>query len=193
MDTLLTAEHLLKCTDLLLLVTEKAAYRQLMINAGNQGMTSGAHSMAFAYYKLALELSDPETEWSDDEYTTTIQLYSNALAMSFINGAYEMMQRLLECIYTQARNPLDRVTAYQIQSRYYLAVKKPDESRDTLLECYRDLGIKDLTFSLTRDMIQEEYSKLGRLIDQIGMNKLPTIELSDDPFLLASLYITDEL
>ncbi|KAI7875162.1 hypothetical protein K492DRAFT_168413 [Lichtheimia hyalospora FSU 10163] len=192
-DTLLTAEHLLKCTDLLLLVPEKAAYRQLMINAGNQGMTSGAHSMAFAYYKLALELSDSETEWNDDEYATTIQLYSNALAMSFINGAYEMMQKLLESIYAQARNPLDRVTAYQIQSRYYLAVKKPDESRDTLLECYRDLGIKDLTFSLTRDMIQEEYSKLGRLIDHIGMNKLPTIELSDDPFLVASLYITDEL
>ncbi|CDS09583.1 hypothetical protein LRAMOSA10943 [Lichtheimia ramosa] len=193
MDVFLVADHLLKCLDLLLSLEDKSSFRQLFIDAGNKGRQSGAHDMAFSYYKAAIQLSDPEEEWDDDNYPVTLQLYTNALGLSFVLGNNETTESLADIIFKHARTPLDRKAAYLIQSHYYLSLQKPFEGRDTLVTCLEDLGNEKLTFENPEKDMQEGIDQLEKALGNLDMDEIPNIGLSDDPYVHATAEIMGEM
>ncbi|CDS11781.1 hypothetical protein LRAMOSA04044 [Lichtheimia ramosa] len=193
MDVFLVADHLLKCLDLLLSLEDKTSFRQLLIDAGNKGRQSGAHDMAFSYYKAAIQLSDPEKEWDEDNYPVTLQLYTNALGLSFVLGNNETTESLADIIFKHARTPLDRKTAYLIQAHYFLSLQKPFEGRDTLVTCLEDLGNEKLTFENPEKDMQEGIDLLEKALGNLDMDEIPNIGLSDDPYVHATAEIMGEL
>ncbi|CDS08874.1 hypothetical protein LRAMOSA10235 [Lichtheimia ramosa] len=193
MDVFLVADHLLKCLDLLLSLEDKSSFRQLLIDAGNKGRQSGAHDMAFSYYKAAIQLSNPEEEWDDDNYPVTLQLYTNALGLSFVLGNNETTESLSDIIFKHARTPLDRKAAYLIQAHGYLSLQKPSEGRDTLVKCLEDLGNEKLTFDNPEKDMQEGLDQLEKALGNLDMDEIPNIGLSDDPYVHASVEIMGEL
>ena len=193
MDVFLVADHLLKCLDLLLSLEDKPSFRQLLIDAGNKGRQSGAHDMAFNYYKAAIQLSDPEEEWDDDNYPVTLQLYTNALGLSFVLGNNETTESLSDIIFKHARTPLDRKAAYLIQAYCYLSLQKPSEGRDTLVKCLEDLGNEKLTFENPEKDMQEGIDLLEKALGNLDMDEIPNIGLSDDPYVHATAEIMGEL
>ncbi|KAJ8653535.1 hypothetical protein O0I10_010774 [Lichtheimia ornata] len=193
MDVFLVADHLLKCLDLLLSLEDKSSFRELFVDAGNKGRQSGAHDMAFNYYKAAIQLSDPEKEWNDDNHPVTLQLYTNAMGLSFVLGNNEMTENLGETIFKHAKTPLERKTAYLIQSRYYLAQQKPFEGRDTLVACLEDLGNEKLTFEDAEKTMEKELEQLEKSIGNMDVDEIAEIGLSDDPYLHATAEIMGDL
>ncbi|KAJ8653301.1 hypothetical protein O0I10_011051 [Lichtheimia ornata] len=193
MDVFLVADHLLKCLDLLSSMDDKSPFHELFIDAGNKGRQSGAHDMAFSYYKAAIQLSDPEKEWDDDNYPITLQLYTNTMGLSFVLGNNEMTENLGEIIFKHAKTPLERKTAYLIQSRYYLSQQKPFEGRDTLLACLEDLGNEKLTFENAEEKMRQELDQLEKATGDMDVDEIANITLSDDPYVHATAEVMGEL
>ncbi|CDS06004.1 hypothetical protein LRAMOSA08532 [Lichtheimia ramosa] len=193
MDIFLVADHLLKCLDLLLSLEDKSSFRELFFDAGNKGRQSGAHDMAFSYYKAAIQLCDPQKEWDDDNYPVTLQLYTNALGLSFLLGNNETTESLADNIFKHARTPLDRKPAYLIQSHYYLSIQKSFEGRDFLVTCLEDLGNEKLTFENPEEAMQKGLDQLEKAIGDMDIDDIANIGLSKDPYVHATAEIMGEL
>ncbi|KAI7876512.1 hypothetical protein K492DRAFT_210310 [Lichtheimia hyalospora FSU 10163] len=193
-DSFLVADHLLKCQELLKAMDDKEPYRMLLVDAGSKGRQSGAHNMAYSYYKAALRLGDPEKDWSDDHYASSLQVHINALALSFVMGDNGTTEELMTIIFKYAKNALDRKAAYLIQSRYHLLERRPHEGRDALLTCLQDLGNEKFLFKGdSKEAMDQEYKDLETAIERIGIDQIENINLADDPHVLATMDILEEL
>ncbi|KAI9314994.1 hypothetical protein BX666DRAFT_1965528 [Dichotomocladium elegans] len=169
MDPFLVADHLLQCQDLLVQSEDSCKYRQILIDAGNKCQTAGAHKMAFACYMGAIDLNRPDC-WEGDNYKPTLNLYTNAAALSWIIFQYDKTELLLGIIFERSRNPIDRLTAYRIKGTYFLARRMNDKSRDTLLECLEEVGDKAWRhFETTEEEVENAYHMTGRLIEEVGL------------------------
>ncbi|CDH52356.1 histidine kinase [Lichtheimia corymbifera JMRC:FSU:9682] len=193
MDVFLVADHLLKCLDLLSSLEDKPSFRELLIDAGNKGRQSGAHDMALSYYKAAIQLSDPEKEWDDDNYPVTLQLYTNTMGLGLLLGDNEVTEKSTEILSKHAKTPLDRKAMYFFKSRYYLSQQKPFEGRDVLLTCLEDLGNEKFTLENAEEAMQEELEKLEKTIENMDIDAIADIGLSDDPYVYATVEILAEL
>lgn len=194
MDSFLVADHLLKCQELLEAMDDKLPYRMLLIDAGSKGRQSGAHNMAFSYYKTALRLGNPEEDWDDDHYTSSLQVHINTLALSFVMGENETTEEMMAIIFKHAKTPLDRKAAYLVQSRYYLLGRRPHDGRDSLLTCLQDLGNERFLFKgNAKEAMDQEYKQLEEGITKIGIDQVENINLTNDPNVLATMDVLEEL
>lgn len=193
-DTFLIADHLLKCQELLDGLEDKKPYQQIMMDAGNKGRSSGAHGMAFKFYDAAIHLGDPATEWEDDDtYSTTLHLYTSALSLSWVVGQYERTEELLDIIFSHARTPLDRMTAYRVQAKYYFSTQMHDKGRETLHRCLEDLGEDTGKFStITAQQLEQLYFDVEKRMLEMGEN-VTNMPASQDPMLRAITSIMEEL
>lgn len=173
---------------------DKDPYRMLLIDAGSKGRQSGAHNMAFNYYKAAIRLGDPEKDWDEDHYASSLQVYINALALSFVMGDNETTEEWMATIFKHAKNALDRKAAYLIQSRYYLLERRPHDGRDSLLTCLEDLGNERFLFKGNpKEAMDQEYKQLEMTIEEVGIDQIPDTKLANDPHVLATMDILEEL
>ncbi|KAI8138810.1 hypothetical protein BJV82DRAFT_522892 [Fennellomyces sp. T-0311] len=192
-DAFLVADHLIKCHDLLMTLEDKRPYRQIMIEAGNKGQSSGAHVMAFAYYKTALRLGNPDEEWNDEYYSATIHLYSNAASLSFIVGEGEKTEELLEVLFKKAKSTLDRIPAFHVQAKYYFSRQMLEEGRESLLACLEELGGERARLDISDEALCHDFDQVEKLIQEIGPDEIPYLPVCEDPILIATMGIMDEL
>ncbi|KAI8148750.1 hypothetical protein BJV82DRAFT_505635 [Fennellomyces sp. T-0311] len=192
-DVFLVADHLLRCRNLLIKLDDKRSYRQLMIEAGAKGRSSGAITMAFAYYKLAIKLGNPYEEWSNDSYNTTLQLYSNAVALSWVVGKVEKTEELLDILFTNTREPIDRVPAYLIKAQYNFGRQMHEQGRETLFECLDELGSERIRMDTSDEALARDYAEIEQLVYRLGSEGILKLERCDDPILTATMTVMDEL
>ncbi|KAI9352389.1 hypothetical protein BD770DRAFT_445542 [Pilaira anomala] len=190
-DSFLVSDHLMKCLNLVQELEEKSCYRDILIEAGNKSRASGAHKMAFAYYKAAISLLNPNS-WQE-EYTMTHYLYSNAVALSWVVGEYDTTEKYLTIIFENTTEPMDRVTAYRIQNKYFFARQMHDEGAESLRKCLFELDIEDFRYNLTRCELDNEYTTVIKIIDRIGFEEMLKIEPCEDPKLKAIMSILEEM
>ncbi|KAI9259730.1 hypothetical protein EDC94DRAFT_542589 [Helicostylum pulchrum] len=190
-DSFLVSDHLMKCLALVQELEDKSGYRDILIEAGNKARASGAHKMAFGYYKAAISLLDADC-WKQ-EYTMTTNLYSNAVALSWVVGEYDTTEKYLDAIFNNATDPMDRVTAYRIQNKYFFARQMHDEGAESLRKCLFELDIEDFRYNLTRQELDSEYETVIKTINRIGFEALTKIEPCDDPKLKAIMSILEEM
>lgn len=190
-DSFLVSDHLMKCLGLVQELEEKSCYRDILIEAGNKSRASGAHKMAFAYYKAAISLLNPNS-WQD-EYTMTHHLYSNAVALSWVVGEYDTTENYLTSIFENTTEPMDRVTAYRIQNKYFFARQMHDEGAESLRKCLFELDIEDFRYNLTRRELDNEYTTVIKIIDRIGFEEMLKIEPCEDHKLKAIMSILEEM
>ena len=193
MDVFLIVDHLLKCLDILLSLEDKSPFLKLFINAGNKGRQYGAHDMAFNYYKAAIQVSDSEKEWNDNNYSITLQLYINALGLGFLLGDNEMTEDWIQLIFKHAKTPLDRIATYLIQSRYHLSQQKPFEGLDALITCLEDLGNEKFIFEDAEKIMHEEIHQLEKATGHMDVDEITDIGLSNDPYVYATAEVMSEL
>ncbi|KAI9489181.1 hypothetical protein BDB00DRAFT_637091 [Zychaea mexicana] len=192
-DTFLVADHLLKCIDLLMLQDDKERYRQIFVDSATKCQTAGAHDMAFAYFNSAIQLSDPNQEWNDINYSGTLLLYTNAVALSWVVGAYTLTEQWLDIIFAQSRCPLDRVPAYRVQSRYLYSIQKTEQAQDALLRCLDELGREKARLDISEAGILREYSQAERLIRQFGVDGILAMKPCENLTIKATMGVLEEL
>ncbi|KAI9251841.1 hypothetical protein BDA99DRAFT_521318 [Phascolomyces articulosus] len=192
-DTFLVADHLIKCQDILSTIDDKQPYRNAMLSAGTKGQSAGAHGMAFSYYNVAILLSDTENEWNDDEYETTLHLYTNAVALSWVVGQYDKTEELLNVIFKYAKSPIDRLPAYRVQAQFYYASQLHKEGRETLFKCLDELGDEVSQMDTSDEALEREYIQTEKNFENIGIEGVLNLEPCDDVILKGSVGVMDEL
>ncbi|KAI9494151.1 hypothetical protein BDB00DRAFT_819835 [Zychaea mexicana] len=193
-DTFLVADHLLKCVNLLIKRDDKERYRHILIESGNKGRTTGAHRMAFAYYMCAVKLGNPETQWvNDDDYRTTLTLYTNSAALSWTVGELEQTEILLEAVFQNSRTPSDRMHAYRIQARYYFGLQLHSKGRAALFRCMDDLSDERSRLDTSEEGLASLYNEIEELVDKLGVNNILQLPACNDPSLIGTLGVMEEL
>ncbi|KAI8148771.1 hypothetical protein BJV82DRAFT_647609 [Fennellomyces sp. T-0311] len=192
-DVFLIADHLLRCENLLVTMDDKQSYRQLMIEAGAKGKSSGASSMAFEYCRLAIELGDPDTQWSDEFYSVTLNLYSNAVALSWVIGNIEMTEILLDTLFKNTTKPIDRVSAYLIKAQYDFGRQMHEQGRETMLKCLDELGNEQAGMDISDEALERDYAEVEEMVLRMGADEILKLDACDDPILNAAMTVMDEL
>lgn len=149
--------------------------------------------MAFAYYKAAISLLDPLTAWESNSYASTHFLYTNAVSLSWVVGEYDVTEAYLDAIFEHTTNPMDRVTAYRIQHKYFSARQMHDKGNAALHSCLAELDIEDFNFQITREELDRAYKHVVHLISNMGIEAMCKIDVCDDPKLKAIMSIIEEM
>ncbi|OAD03327.1 Serine/threonine kinase hybrid, partial [Mucor lusitanicus CBS 277.49] len=191
-DSFLIADHLLKCLNLVCELDHKSCYRDILYEAGNKARASGAHKMAFSYYKAAIALLSDHA-WEGDEYARTHYLYTNAVSLSWIVGEYDTTEAYLDAIFNHTSDPMDRVTAYRIQHKYFFSRQMHEEGAQALRNCLAELQLEDFNFLNTRQELHTVYTKVIGMIREIGVDEMCKMGPCDDPKLKAIMTIIEEM
>ncbi|KAI9264962.1 hypothetical protein BDA99DRAFT_604282 [Phascolomyces articulosus] len=192
-DAFLAADHLLKCQDLVMSLEDRQPYRNILILAGDRGKSTGALSMSFAYYMLAIRLAHPEQEWTDQEYTKSLQLYCNAANLSWTVGEYETTEKFIQIIFDNAKEPLDRLPAYDVQARYYLATQMHNKARLALLQALDELGDEVSEMDVSEKGLQSIFDQTQTLVEKHGHDAILELPPCKDILLKAMMSVMDEL
>lgn len=103
-------------------------YRELLFNAAQKAIDSGARPTASQYYETCLELMQPNP-WkegaSDVFYDETLNLYTKAAEVYWYQGQHSESEKLLSSIFTGAHNAADKAYAWILQSRIHAARGDP--------------------------------------------------------------------
>ncbi|KAI8970664.1 hypothetical protein BDB01DRAFT_855295 [Pilobolus umbonatus] len=190
-DTLLVADHLLKCLELVKALENRICYKDILCDAGNRARSSGAHRMAYEYYKAAISLLSNE-EWSENAPNSILYLYSNAVSLSWIVGEYDMTERLLHAIFKNTTEPIDRITAYRTQQKYFFARQMHTEGSESLWKCLRELNVGDISTN-DPEVLHSKYDHVIQIIDAIGLDKIQDLPLCNDNKVKSIMSIIEEL
>ncbi|KAI7883767.1 hypothetical protein K492DRAFT_229475 [Lichtheimia hyalospora FSU 10163] len=191
-DLFLIADHLLKCKHILLSLHNKQPYRKVLIQAGNMGQSTGAHSMAINYYNMAIRLCSGDEEWMTD-YDTMLSLYTNAAALSWIVGKHDRTESLLNTVFTHAITAVDRIAAYHIQAKFYFGRQLYSKSRAALLQCLVELGDELSKMDVSDQGLEREYNQIEQLLEEKTMDDILDMPPCQDPLLIGSMGLMDEL
>ncbi|KAI7900513.1 uncharacterized protein BX663DRAFT_517888 [Cokeromyces recurvatus] len=191
-DNFLIADHLLKSMKLICVSENKAMYRNILYEAGNKARASGAHKMAFSYYKAAISLLESDC-WEGEKYSRTHYLYTNAVSLSWVVGEYETTEKYLEAIFKHTTDPMDRVIAYRIQHKYFFSRQMHEEGAQSLRNCLQELNIDDFNFNITREELDKQYQLVIGMIKEIGIEEMRKLNLCEDPKLRSIMSILEEM
>ncbi|RUP47930.1 hypothetical protein BC936DRAFT_145161, partial [Jimgerdemannia flammicorona] len=176
-DVFLTADHLMKASELISTFVKKSPYRDVLVQAGDKASIAGAHAMALNYYKYAMKLTN-EASWldsPDSSYEKTLHLFVRAAELNWVVGNPATSEALLEEIFKHSRTPLDRAPAYQIQHRLFFQEKKHKNGGDALFTCLRELGLTGVKTDITREQLDEIFEQTKQEILQVGFSQIAQI------------------
>ncbi|KAM3579037.1 Chk1 protein kinase, variant 2 [Umbelopsis sp. WA50703] len=174
-DSITIADHLLHCADLIKTCSKRPQYRDILTKAGMKQQNSGAHSCAIGNVTAALALLDPEP-WKESSYAQTLQLYTMAASLSWVAGETSNTDKYLDEIFDNVTEPMDRLPAYRIKSKYFYAKGMHDESFKTLFACLSEFGITKIDPDLTRNQCDNLYVQVTKMLDSIGLEKVSRLQ-----------------
>ena len=187
----------MQCIDVARESNDREAFRNILIEAGNRNQASGTHDIAFANYNTAIELGNHNTEWNNINYTETLNLYTNAAALSWIVGQpSEVTELLLKTVFQNSQSPSDRLNAYRVQSKYFFSCQEPEKGHQALVTCLEELGVQQensLPLTMDEQLQHNMDQKLKQEIENIGKDGIINMEPCNDPLTIGIMIIFEEL
>jgi len=118
---------------------EKAKLQELNIIAGNKAMASAAYEAALGFFQIAInQLLD--NSW-ETNYDLTLELYTNRARSEYLSKEYLAAEKTFDLILAKAKNPIDKITIYELKSSMYVSQNKIIEAIDILKQALRTLEI----------------------------------------------------
>ncbi|TAE54159.1 MAG: GAF domain-containing protein [Nostocales cyanobacterium] len=118
---------------------EKYELAKLNLIAGRKAKSSTAYDSASKYLKRGLELL-AENSWKTN-YQLTLNLYTEAVEVEFLNINFEQAQFYIEIVKSNASNVLDQAPVYQVEIQIYMAELQIQLAIETGLNFLQMLGI----------------------------------------------------
>ncbi|MCU0544278.1 MAG: AAA family ATPase [Oscillatoriaceae cyanobacterium Prado104] len=112
---------------------------RLNLIAGNKAKSSTACAAAKRYLTVGLDLLDSDS-W-DCDYRLTLALHESAAETAYLNGEFELMERLAETVIQKAQTLVDKIKVYQVKIQALNAQKYLKQSLHLGLEILNLLGI----------------------------------------------------
>jgi len=134
------ANHLNEAGDAENVTDLRALKSRLNYEAGLKAKLSAAYDPAFNFFQRALAALPPDA-WPSD-YPSTLQFHIQTAETAYLSGHDDDMERLLDLILRNARNPLDKVAALEIRVLAYFTRLRIRESIAVGLEALALLGIR---------------------------------------------------
>ncbi len=119
---------------------EKAQLAKINLEAAQIAQKTAAYQTALTYVKTGVELLGLKA-WQQ-HYDLTLMLYNEALESSFLCLEYDHVEKLSKAVMRHARTDLDKMKAYEIRSRTYMAANALPEAIEITLEALERLGEK---------------------------------------------------
>ncbi|KAI7900504.1 uncharacterized protein BX663DRAFT_439281 [Cokeromyces recurvatus] len=188
-DHVKAAMHLIKGEDV------KTPYRKVLLQAGDKAFDSGAHKLAFSYYSAACQLlstkEDPWKDGDDSNYVETLHLYTRLAEISWFMD-YDLTRGYLDAILHHAQSAIDRAAAYRVQHRYRWSSLGSHKSSSILLECLRELGVKDIDINLDKKQLMQLYTTTRQEVLNVGMENILKLPVCDSRLIRTRFSIMEE-
>ncbi len=101
-------------------VQHRSRFRELLFDAAQKAVESGARHTALKYYEAGLELmqADPWKDGAEDvRYDETLSVYTRAAELYSYQGQHSKAHRLIASIFDGARTAAEKAPAWILQSR----------------------------------------------------------------------------
>ncbi len=160
-------------------LTERQNLAQLNLLAGRKAVATTAYALASEYFGKGQGFLSADA-W-DQTYELTLDLYSEAVEVAYLNGQLELMDRLAEQVLQRARTLLDQIQTYEVKIQAYVSQNQLLEARSLGLLVLGLLGIdfpktpdaSDLERYLQSTQAEMAHHAIDDLIE------LPTLNLPD--------------
>ena len=116
------ARHVCQAADVIKVrILHRHRFRELLSQAAQKAIDSGARPTALEYYETAMTLLQDESweEGADVYYEETLNLYTRAAELYWYQSQYPKAHSLLASIFEGARTASDKAPAWIILSRLY--------------------------------------------------------------------------
>jgi predicted ATPase/serine phosphatase RsbU (regulator of sigma subunit)/tRNA A-37 threonylcarbamoyl transferase component Bud32 len=117
---------------------EREQIARLNLIAGKKAKAATAYEAAVHYLQIGLALLSSR-KW-EQQYHLALNLAVAAVEAEYINANFEEAEQLIEEILQQAKNKLDRATAYELKVQLYTAQNLPIKALETGLQAVQLLG-----------------------------------------------------
>ena len=156
-----------------LIIEPQAQYEFATLNlqAGKAAKASAAFDAAFIFVSKGIDRL-PDTKWQDN-YPLTLALYDLGAGVAYISNQFEQTDRLIALILQNARNLLDKVSAYETKILADIAQSQMPDAISTALDVLQQLGIQlpkqptkiDVLLGLAKTKLILGNKKTAQLID----------------------------
>ncbi|MFH1530852.1 MAG: protein kinase [Pseudomonadota bacterium] len=163
---------------------------RLNLLAGQKAKVSAAYSSAYRYLRTGLDLLR-EDRWSS-QYALALELYTQCAEAAYLTTDFDEMDRLVDAVFANARENLDRVLAAEIRIAGYIAVPRPEAVLSTALEVLPLLGVhlptKPTMANILAAVFRTKFFLIGKSPE--GLLEHPVTE---DPKTLAAMRIMNSI
>ena len=125
------------------LISEPTARYELAalnLQAGKTAKAAAAFEAALIFVNTGIDSLSADS-WQE-QYTLTLALHNLAAEAAYLCSQFEQAQRLIATILQQANQPIDRVSACEIQILSYLAQGQPQDAVSTAIDVLGQLGVR---------------------------------------------------
>lgn len=154
-------------------IPERLHFRQLLTECAQEAVENGARPTAAKYYSKALQMLQ-NNPWDDDvpdvSYDETLRIYLRTAECYLYMSKLTKANDLLSTIFANAKTPLDKATAYVLQSRIFAQNGNSLAALISLKDCLADIGLE-----LER---QPTFEACDRKFDELT-TRLKSMERSD--------------
>ncbi|MEH2259575.1 trifunctional serine/threonine-protein kinase/ATP-binding protein/sensor histidine kinase [Nostoc sp.] len=156
------------------LITEPDAcyeFATLNLQAGKAAKAAAAFDAAFMFVSKGIDRL-PNTKWQDN-YPLSLALYDLGAGVAYLCSQFEQTDRLIASILQNARNLLDKVSAYETKILSHIAQNQMQEAVSIALDVLQQLRLKlpkqptkiDVLLGLAKTKLILGNKKTAELID----------------------------
>lgn len=185
----LTASHICASADIIKKqIVHRQSFRKILFVAAQKAAENGARPTAVKYYDhcFALLQGDPwDDEAPDSYYEETLSLYIRAAECHHFMGHIEEASRLINTVLEKAKTPVDKSTAWVLESRIYAQQGDSAAAFSALRTCLESLGIEP-NADPTWETCDEEFERLSFKLKNINRTELGKRSMSNKTSNLAA-------
>ena len=174
-------------------VLHRSRFRELLYTAGKKAADSGARATGLTYLETCIILmqQNPWEEGPDVYYDETINVYTKAAEMYWLQGRIKESQTLLQSILSHARSAADKAPAWVLQSRIFAQMGDLTATFNALKASLVELGL-DFERQTTWEACDIEYMQISKQLEGMNMNDLLHLPVSDEPRVAAMGVVMSE-
>jgi predicted ATPase len=166
----------------------RAAYRDVLYQAGELGVESGARSTGIYYFAHALMLlqDDPWDENKPDvSYQETLQLFVRSAECYWHQGMLDEAMSLIRTTFRNARDPTDMASSFVLQSRVFAVRGDSFGAFQSLKDCLSLLGVP--IPPTTWEACDQEFQKIYKTLQSTDKEELLSRQAQTDDRVLMTI------
>ena len=175
---------------------EKKRLARLNFVAAERARVSGAFVRSLEYLKTSLQIlkeacGGNESIW-EHEHELALELHVNTAEISFLAGDFDEMESSGNIVLARSLSPEERTRVYEARIRAFISSAKYQESIDTALEAFKELGL-NFPARPSENEIQTALETVKTTVAGRSIKELSEIPQSNDNRLNAVLRIISSI